>query len=119
MLTAAHKSARRARKIAGPAGAAAVFAALGDSNRLALVARLCDRGPMSIASLTRSSQVSRQAVTKHLRVMENAGLVRSFRHGRECLWQMEVRNLDDARRYLKQISKQWDDALARLKDFVE
>jgi predicted transcriptional regulator len=74
---------------------------------------------MSISRLTAGSGVTRQAITKHLRVMEEAGLVRSTRHGRESVWQLEQRRLDDARRYLVLISKQWDDALGRLRQFVE
>ncbi len=98
---------------------APIFAALGDETRLQLVARLCNSGPLSISRLTAGSNVTRQAITKHLRVMEEAGLVRSTRHGRESVWQLEQRRLDDARRYLDEISKQWDEALGRLRMFVE
>jgi len=83
-------------------GSAAVFGALGDETRLRLVSRLCDDGPMSIARLT-----------------EDAGLVRATRRGRESVWQLEQKRLAEARRYLDQISAQWDDALGRLKKFVE
>src|SRR5229473_8515527 len=103
----------------GPKGAAPLFAALGDKTRLRLVSRLYDDGPMSISRLTAGSNVTRQAITKHLRVMEEAGLVRSARHGRESVWQLDQRRLEDARHYLDQISKQWDDALGRLRKFVE
>jgi DNA-binding transcriptional ArsR family regulator len=96
-----------------------MFAALGDETRLRLVARLCDDGPMSITRLTAGSKVTRQAITKHLRVMEGAGLVRSRRHGRESVWQLEQRRLADARHYLDLISKQWDEALGRLRRLVE
>lgn len=96
-----------------------LFAALGDKTRLRLVARLCDGGPMSITSLTAGSRVTRQAVTKHLRVLEGAGLVHSRRRGRESVWQLEQRRLREARRYLDLISQQWDAALGRLRDFVE
>ena len=98
---------------------APIFAALGDETRLRLVSRLCDDGPMSITGLTEGSHVTRQAITKHLHVMEEAGLVRSTRHGRESIWQLDQRRLKDARHYLDLISKQWDDALARLREFVE
>jgi len=74
---------------------------------------------MSITRLTAGSKVTRQAITKHLRVMQEAGLVRSARHGRESVWQLDQRRFEDARRYLDQISKQWDDALGRLRNFVE
>ena len=98
---------------------APIFAALGDETRLRLVSRLCDDGPMSITGLTEGSRVTRQAITKHLHVMEEAGLVRSTRHGRESIWQLDQRRLKDARHYLDLISKQWDDALARLRELVE
>ena len=84
-----------------------------------LVSRLCDDGPISITRLTAGSRVTRQAITKHLRVMEEAGLVRSRRHGRESVWQLEQRRVEEARRYLALISKQWDEALGRLRKFVE
>jgi DNA-binding transcriptional ArsR family regulator len=74
---------------------------------------------MSITALTKGSRVTRQAITKHLRVMEGAGLVHGSRHGRESLWQLEQRRVDEARRYLDLISKQWDDALGRLRKYVE
>ena len=102
-----------------PKGSALLFGALGDETRLRLVFRLCDDGPMSITRLTAGSKVTRQAITKHLRVMEQAGLVRGARHGRENVWHLERHRLEDARQYLDQISKQWDAALARLRDFVE
>ena len=100
-------------------GSAQLFAALGDQTRLRVVARLCDRGPMSIARLTEGSKVSRQAIPKPLRVMEKSGLVRCTRRGRESVWQLDQRRLKEARRYLEMISKQWDDALFRLRHFVE
>jgi len=98
---------------------APLFAALGDETRLYLLSRLSQRGPMSIASLTAGTRVTRQAITKHLRVLESARLVHSTRNGRESIWELERRRLEDARRYLDQISRQWDDALARLRSFVE
>jgi DNA-binding transcriptional ArsR family regulator len=102
-----------------PIQTASIFAALGDETRLRLVSRLCHDGPMSITSLTTGSNVTRQAISKHLRVMEGAGLVHSARHGRECVWQVDQKRLEDARHYLELISKQWDDALGRLRKFVE
>jgi DNA-binding transcriptional ArsR family regulator len=98
---------------------APVFAALGDETRLRLISHLCDSGPVSITRLTAGSRVTRQAITKHLRVMERAGLVHSARQGRESVWQLDNRRLDYARRYLDLISKRWDDALGRLRKFVE
>ncbi|MCU1297773.1 MAG: transcriptional regulator, ArsR family [Acidobacteriaceae bacterium] len=105
--------------MAEPKDSAPLFAALGDETRLRLVARLCDDGPMSIAGLTTGFKVTRQAITKHLRVMERSGLVRSTRHGRESVWQLDQQRLQQAHHYLGLISKQWDDALGRLREFVE
>jgi DNA-binding transcriptional ArsR family regulator len=100
-------------------GTASVFAALGDETRLRLASRLSNDGPTSIAKLTAGFTMSRQAITKHLRVMENAGLVRSTTHGRESVWQLEQRRLADARRHLQTISARWEETLGRLKSFVE
>jgi DNA-binding transcriptional ArsR family regulator len=97
---------------------APVFAALGDENRLRLLARLSS-GPLSISRLTAGSGISRQGVTKHLRVLEGAGLVRGTRKGKESLWYLERRRLEEARRSLDLISQQWDQALGKLKRFVE
>ncbi|HYL84109.1 MAG TPA: metalloregulator ArsR/SmtB family transcription factor [Candidatus Angelobacter sp.] len=102
-----------------PAASAVLFEALGDKTRLRLVARLCTDGPMSITRLTAGSHVTRQAIRKHLRKMEEAGLARSRRRGRESVWQLEQSRLEEARQYLAVISKQWDDALGRLRKFVE
>jgi DNA-binding transcriptional ArsR family regulator len=99
--------------------AAPVFAALGDETRLAIVARLCKKGPLSIARLTDGSTISRQGVTKHLEALSAAGLVRSEREGRERIWAIEPKRITEARRYLDQISTQWDAALDRLRAFVE
>jgi DNA-binding transcriptional ArsR family regulator len=98
---------------------APVFAALGDTTRLGLVARLAGGEAMSIAGLTSGAEVTRQAITKHLKVLEGAGVVRGFRHGREQLWELTPRKLADARRSLDAIAHQWDEALERLKRFVE
>lgn len=102
-----------------PRRSAPIFAALGDETRLRLVSRLCDEGPMSITRLTMGFRVTRQAIAKHLHVMEAAGLVTNKRHGRHSVWQLDSRRVDEARHYLDLISKQWDDALGRLRKFVE
>jgi DNA-binding transcriptional ArsR family regulator len=98
---------------------APVFAALGDETRLQLVEKLAAGSPLSISALTEGTDVTRQAITKHLRVLEEAGLVRNIRQGRESLFELEPGSLDEAQEALKRISAQWDDALARLKSFVE
>lgn len=111
--------ARPRRSSAGRARPASVFAALGDAMRLALITRLGASGPQSVTGLTRRAGVTRQAVTKHLEVLERAGLVRGRKHGREKIWQVDPTRLDETRRYLETIAAQWDTALARLKHFVE
>ena len=101
------------------ADAAPIFAALGDETRLRIVARLCDDGPQSIVRLTEGSSLSRQAITKHLLALSEAGVVRGERVGRETIWELETKRLAEVRRYLDRISQQWDQALARLAAFVE
>jgi DNA-binding transcriptional ArsR family regulator len=98
---------------------ATVFAALGDETRLKLISRLIDAGPQSIATLADGFDMSRQAISKHLRVISSAGLAKSESRGRQTVWQLESDALDEARRYLDLISKDWDDKLRRLKEFVE
>jgi DNA-binding transcriptional ArsR family regulator len=98
---------------------AGVFAALGDATRLAMVAKLANGPAQSISRLTEGTRLTRQAVTKHLRVLEDAGLVRSVRAGRESLFALEGKPIERVRDYLDDVSRQWDDALARLKWFVE
>jgi len=98
---------------------ASVFAALGDETRLSVLGRLARGEPQSIARLTEGTRLTRQAVTKHLHVLEGAGVVRSVRVGRESRFTLEPRPIDEARAYLDVVSRQWDDALARLKAFVE
>jgi DNA-binding transcriptional ArsR family regulator len=110
---------RRSAGAPGLAQAAPVFAALGDRTRLALVARLCDEGPGSIARLTSGTAVTRQAVTKHLHVLAAAGLVRDARRGRERIWALDPDRLVAARRALDEISARWDEALGRLRAYVE
>ncbi|HMJ16731.1 MAG TPA: metalloregulator ArsR/SmtB family transcription factor [Polyangiaceae bacterium] len=99
--------------------AAPLFAALGDETRLRLLARLSAGAPLSITRLSTRSLVTRQAVTKHLEVLSEAGLVQSSKQGRERLWQLEPKRLEEAHAHLDRISRQWDEALDRLKAFVE
>jgi DNA-binding transcriptional ArsR family regulator len=96
-----------------------VFAALGDPTRLKLVAMLCAGGAFSIAQLTADTDISRQGVTKHLQVLAEAGLVRDVKLGRQRLWQLEPAQIDEAKRTLEVIGRQWELALARLKAFAE
>ena len=98
---------------------APIFAALGDETRLRLIAVLCAGGAMSIAQLTSGTDITRQAVTKHLLVLADAGLVHDVKVGRERLWEFESTQLEEARRSLEVISQQWDHALMKLKLAVE
>jgi len=99
--------------------AAPLFAALGDATRLRLVARLAAAGPASVTRLSKSAEVSRQAVTKHLHVLSQVGLVRSRRTGRERICELRPQRLAEVHAYLDGISRQWDEALGRLTRFVE
>jgi DNA-binding transcriptional ArsR family regulator len=99
--------------------AAPLFAALGETTRLTLVAKLCAEGPLSITRLSEGTGVTRQAITKHLHTLEDAGLVHGSRSGRERIWELRTKRLEKASRRLDQISDQWDAAIARLKAFVE
>ncbi len=98
---------------------APVFAALGDETRLSLVAKLCGGLPYSISQLTQGSKLTRQAITKHLRVLESAGIVRSVRAGRESRFEFDPQPFIGIAEYLDFVSQQWDQALSRLKSFVE
>jgi DNA-binding transcriptional ArsR family regulator len=98
---------------------ASIFAALGDETRLTLVGRLTDGTPRSIASLAEGSSLTRQAITKHLRVLEGAGIIHGMRAGRESRFAFRPEPLREISAYLATVSSQWDDALTRLKSFVE
>jgi DNA-binding transcriptional ArsR family regulator len=98
---------------------ALVFAALGDETRLWLIGKLSHGPPQSISRLAEGSTLTRQAITKHLRVLEDASVVHSIRVGRESLFEFRPQPLNELRTYLERVSGQWDDALARLKSFVE
>lgn len=103
----------------GARRSASIFATLGDETRLQILARLCRDGPQSITRLTAGSDLTRQAITKHLRRMEEAGVLRASRAGRESVWEVVPDSLDEAGQYLQTISDQWEAALARLRRFVE
>jgi DNA-binding transcriptional ArsR family regulator len=96
-----------------------IFAALGEPTRLGIVARLAAGGPLSTIRLSAGAGISRQAVTKHLHALADAGLVRGTRVGRDRVWELRAARLAELRRYLDQISEQWDQALVRLGAFVE
>ena len=110
---------KRHRTAASIGAPASIFAALGDETRLRLIARMSGVGPQSIASLADGFDISRQAISKHLRVISAAGLARSGRRGREMVWQLEQTGLADAHKFLETIAKDWDVKLRRLKHLVE
>jgi DNA-binding transcriptional ArsR family regulator len=98
---------------------APIFAALGDETRLCLIAALCSGGAVSIAQLTSGTEITRQAVTKHLHVLADVGLVRGTKVGRERRWEFVPAQLEEARHSLEVIARQWDHALERLRMAVE
>ena len=112
-----HKS--RSRRPAKPRSYAPIFAALGDETRLALVARLARGEAHSISQLTAGTRLTRQAVTKHLRALEDAGIVHGRRTGRAKVFAFDPQPMDGIKQYLDFVSSQWDRALARLKQFTE
>ncbi|MGH9684092.1 MAG: ArsR/SmtB family transcription factor [Candidatus Acidiferrales bacterium] len=114
MLRAVRSSLAAKRQAHAP-----VFAALGDLTRLSLVAKLCDGQPRSISRLAEGSSLTRQAITKHLRVLESARIVHSVRSGRESLFEFDPEPIEEIKKYLDLVSEQWDQALSRLKSFVE
>ncbi len=98
---------------------AQIFAALGDSTRLSLVSKLIDGKPHSISVLSEGTKITRQAVTRHLTVLENVGIVSKVKEGRESLYELDAKPLEDLREYLDVIAQQWDQALSGLKAFME
>jgi len=109
----------RTNKPTGWRGQADAFAALGDATRLKLVAKLAGGRPHSISRLTRGTRMTRQAVTKHLRVLENAGIVHRVRAGRESLFALDPQPMIGLKEYIDRVSEQWDEALSRLQSLVE
>ncbi|MFZ0891824.1 MAG: metalloregulator ArsR/SmtB family transcription factor [Thermoplasmata archaeon] len=102
-----------------PSRSAPLFAALGDPHRLRIVGHLSHSGPQSVSRLTEGSGISRQAISKHVGILERAGVVHSSRRGRERLLELESLRLLEARRFLTVVSAQWDGALQRLRRLVE
>lgn len=98
---------------------APIFAALGDETRLALVAKLSHGQPRSISQLRRGFKLTRQAITKHLYVLESAGILQNIRYGRQSLFALDPMPIDAVKQYLDFVSEQWDQALFRLESFVE
>jgi DNA-binding transcriptional ArsR family regulator len=98
---------------------APLFAALGDETRLSLIARLCQASGQSITQLAEGTKLTRQAVTKHLQVLERVGLVRSVRKGRETLFEFDAAPIETMTQYLDLVSKQWDNKLTDLQKFLD
>jgi DNA-binding transcriptional ArsR family regulator len=99
--------------------AAEVFFALGDGTRLSVVTKLGDGGALSATALSEGAKVTRQAIVKHLQVLEGAGLVTHEKRGREVLYLLEARRLEEARAFLDGVSAGWDRAIERLRQIVE
>lgn len=95
------------------------FAALGDETRLALIARLCRVSQQSISQLAEGTKLTRQAVTKHLQILERVGLVRSHRKGRETLFEFDVTPIETMTQYLDLVSGQWEKKLTDLQKFLD
>jgi DNA-binding transcriptional ArsR family regulator len=112
-------SKRRSPGVLAQEAHALVFSALGDGTRLLLIGKLCAGRSRSISQLTEDSALTRQAITKHLRVLENVGLVHGERRGREILFEFTPKPVEEAARYLGLVAQQWEQALGRLKSFVE
>ena len=112
-------SSTRPKRCAGLKLRASIFAALGAEARLALVEKLANGPPQSISRLAQGSTLTRQAITKHLRVLEDVGVVHSVRVGRESLFEFRLEPLKELQSYLERVSEQWDQVLGRLKSFVE
>jgi DNA-binding transcriptional ArsR family regulator len=98
---------------------AVVFAALGDETRLSLVTALCGGEPRSIAQLSGGARITRQAITKHLRVLEGVGLVHCVRCGRESRFEFDPAPMNELKEYLTRVSAQWDQVLSKLRTLVE
>lgn len=98
---------------------ASTFAALGDETRLAIIAKLCRVSPQSISQLARGSKLSRQAVTKHLQILEKVGLVKSVHKGRETLFEFDAAPIETMTQYLELVSRQWEKKLTDLQTFLE
>ena len=95
------------------------FAALGDKTRLALIAKLCQLSPQSISQLAHGTKLTRQAVTKHLQILEKVGLVKSARKGRETLFEFDAAPIETMTQYLDLVSRQWEKKLTDLQTFLE
>jgi len=112
-------SATEAKPRSALADRASIFAALGDETRLSLIGKLSAGPPQSISRLAEGSPLTRQAITKHLRILEGAGVVHGARVGRESLFEFRPAPLKELQSYLERVSDQWEQALGRLKSFVE
>jgi len=96
-----------------------VFFALGDETRLSVVTKLSAGPALSATALSEGAHVTRQAILKHLNVLEGAGLVTHEKRGREVLYALELSRFDEARTFLDRVSASWDRALERLRQLVE
>ena len=96
-----------------------VYAALSDPHRRQLLDRLREEGPLSLSALAEPMAMSRQAVTKHLNVLQRAGLVTVHRDGRERLHELVADPLREVEDWLAPYAAEWDARLSRLRDLVD
>lgn len=119
MRTSRSTSPAKAERANAARACAPLFAALGDPTRLSVMSRLAAGRPQSITEITAGTRLTRQAVTRHLTVLEGVGVVRAERKGRESLYRLHPEALIPARRYIDEVSRSWDEAIGRLKALVE
>lgn len=96
------------------AAVATIFAALGDPTRARIVGRLAREGRLTLSDLARDTPISRQAIARHVGVLNDAGIVASERHGREVRLSVRPEALAPVGQWLSEVSRAWDDVLSRL-----
>lgn len=96
-----------------------VFEALADPTRRDILRRLRESGPLSVSEVAEPLPMTRQAATRHLDVLAEAGLVRTRRQGRRRLHELDPRPLRDVDRWLAPFAEEWDRRLDRLREHLE
>ena len=96
-----------------------IFFALGDATRLEIVEILASNGGMCIADIADEFDLSRQAITRHLEVLCDAGLLHDRRHGRERYFDLQSDAFESMRSWLSHYDRFWSDKLGDLKSMIE
>jgi DNA-binding transcriptional ArsR family regulator len=96
-----------------------VFAALADPTRRSILQAVSERGPVTATALTADVPVSRQAIAKHLSLLQEAGLVQGDRAGRETRFTARSEPLDELATWATATGRRWDQRLARLRDSLD